>query len=177
MSETDKFPTVKEIMEGADGVTYPDGAYHDPTTGMYVAPEPTPSDVPEMILDQKTGLHLPRPKWKQVTRLQFDTGLIIDVSEDHDTVYTAVKEHKTGDLTFTGPVFNDPVVIRSSHVKRIMLITPEYRDLEDVELKFKQQEFNNRMIENQLASARAQSLGLLGHNHSQENSRRSRRMN
>lgn len=138
-------------MEGADGIQYPAGATHDPATGMYTAPEPESAEMPDMVKDEATGLFLPKPDVKAVTRLHFDTGLVVDVSESYDDVYAAVKDHKSGDLLFSGPVFPDePVLIRSNHVKRITMITIDYRDLKQIEMAQKQNEYNLRMAARQM---------------------------
>lgn len=150
----DRYPTIAEIQRGQAPFDVP--AYHDEATGMYTAADVEPATVPDMIKDETSGLFLPKPKHKQVTRMHFDTGLVSDVSESWEEVDAAIKEHTgKGDLRFSGPVFPDePVIIRSAHVKRIMLITVDYRDLEEIELAIKVKEHNMRM-------ARSQNLGRL----------------
>ena len=148
---SDQYPTVREVMEGASGVSFPAGAAHDPVTGMYTAPEPESAEMPDMVKDEQTGLFLPKPNMKVVTRLHFDTGMTMEVSESYETVRDAVAGHKSGDLLFSGPVFpDDPVLIRSAYVKRIVVITVDYRDLKQIELTQRQNEYNMKMAARQM---------------------------
>lgn len=152
MSVRDKHPTVREIMDGDAPFDAP-GAHHDPDTGMYVSQDPPPTVTDDDMVKLTSGLFVPKPTSKQVTRLHFDTGLVVDVSESYEEVKDAVLNHKTGDLVFSGPVFADEEVrIRGTHVKRIMMMTVDYRDLAEIELAIKTKEHN-------LAVARSQLLG------------------
>lgn len=145
MSDADKYATEREILDGQ--APFPEQAYHDPSTGMFVMPDPEPTvKSDDMVKDPGTGLFLPRPAKKIVTAIFFVSGLRLDVSEPYEDVLKAVSEHKTGDLHFTGPIFaNDPVVVRSSHVKSIIAITTDWRDLEEIELQMQQRDYATRM--------------------------------
>lgn len=149
MSSSDKYPTIGEVLDG--DAPFDSRAVHDAETGMYVMPEPPPTVSDADMLQTDSGLWLPRPSQKLVTRMMFRTGMMIDVSESHTAVLAAVNGHKTGDLTFTGPVHaDDKVVIKSSHVKDIAVITTASVDLKEIEVAMKQREYQLSMAQLQM---------------------------
>lgn len=147
--------TVGEVLEG--DAPFPGNAYHDPKTGMFVSPEPESVATTDMVQDVDTGLFLPKPKTKQVTRIFFNHGLVLDVSETVEEVLSKIGPAKpVHDCVFTGPVFPDePVIIRASHVKDICAVSVDYRDLDEIEAAIKQKELNLRMVKSQLSAQKS----------------------
>jgi|ERR1700751_3118647 len=165
MSSTDKYPTITEVLDG--DAPFSDRAVHDPNTGMYVMPEPPPTVPDADMLVTDSGLFVPRPNAKTVTRLMFRTGMLIDVSESHDVVCKMVSAHKTGDLKLTGPIHSDDVVmIKSAHVKDIAVITTATIDLKEIEVTIKQRQHALSMAQ----------LQLLNQNHSKHSNQSGRRL-
>lgn len=145
MSDSDKYPTVREILDGEAG--FPSVAVHN-EDGMFVLPDVTP---PDMVKDEASGLYLPKPTTKQVTMIMFSTTTPITVSESIDTVDAAVTTHKTGDLKFTGPVHSDDtIIIKSNHVKDIVALHVDWLDLEDVEVQMKARRYATQQAKSQL---------------------------
>ena len=155
MADDDRYPTVRQVLDGE--ASFPANARHD-ENGMYVMPDPDPP--PDMI-QAASGLFLPKPKTKAITRIVFDNGLPLDVSESMDEVRRILKEHKPGtDVVLTGPVFEDePVVILNAHVKAVRALVIDYKDISEIETSLKQREIDMELREKELARLRAQNLG------------------
>lgn len=151
MGESDKYPTVREVMDG--DAPFSESAYHDPHTGMYTMGEDPEQPGIDFVQDTSTGLHLPKPKTKPITRIVLENGMPINVSESIDEVLDAIDAFKSTDkrLKFSGPAFADePVYIERIAVKKIVLITQDYIDLKEVELSIKMKEYQQRMAADQL---------------------------
>lgn len=152
MSDNDKYPTVREVMEG--DAPFSENAFHNPQTGMYEMAEEPEAEGLEFRTDKATGLLLPQPKTKPITRIVLDTGLPINVSESVEEVLAAIDSLGTQKrLRFSGPAFADePVYLERAYVKKIALITQDYIDLKEVELSIKMKQYQQRMAETQLDS-------------------------
>jgi hypothetical protein len=150
MTDRDKYPTVREVLEGKAEFT--GRGYNDPETGMYTEPEPDPviADDSKMIQDIESGLYLPAPKQKQVTVIMFSTGQTLVVSDTYEETVKAM--NTTGDSVLKGPIFPDePVWVKGTHKKNVICITIDYRDLEEIELQQKVREHNKRMTKSQMS--------------------------
>lgn len=183
MSLDDKYPRIKDVLDG--NVDYPSTAF-DNDAGMRVMPDPGPVVDGDMIQDAATGLFLPAPTQKPITRLFFEGGAFFDVSESYDVVVHDIdiaraRYHEDAEngrmahdawygVVFTGPIYKTPVRIEEYALRHLLCIVTEFIDLSKVELAQKQAELNARTMEAQMNQQRLQLL-----NTTRENERRSRR--
>ena len=165
---SDNTPTYREVLDG--DAPYPTKAFHN-NEGMYVTPnEEGTVGSSDMVQDKQTGLFLPAPTQKRVTRLFFDGGLTLEVSEGYDEVCETLRELSTGDdVIFTGPVYEEVVRITAHALSKLMALSIEYRDLAEIELAQRQRDLNMRMAEAQMTQQQTQLLGLTSRRNNRRN--------
>lgn len=165
MGENDKYPTVGEILNGDAPFPTSQAAHNE--QGMYAMPDTEGTTGSDDMVQTDSGLWLPRPTQKQVTRLHFKYGLVIDVSEPLDTVLdklSDLRQMEAGSTRiFTAPVFNDPVLVTSEAAKELLVISVEYRDLKEVEAAERAKQHNLAVQDAMITQQRAQMLGAQNH--------------
>lgn len=131
-------------------------AYHN-EQGMYVMPEPDNS-IPDAFLD-KSGLFLPKPKGKEITRIIWDiAGIYTECTEEPAEIIKLLNSREPY-FTLTNAVLGTPIYIsRANAIVHILVLDRVFKDMEAERMNVQAYELNKRLQTQELNNARLKTL-------------------
>jgi hypothetical protein len=143
---------------------FPKDAYNN-EQGLYTVPDPERSKGD--FVQDVNGLFIPAPPNRTLKRaIWTDGNFKYEVAETAEEIIAMLENVSDGEwLTFTDPVFGNPIRMPWHAATRVVAIAEEYQDLDEIKVQIEQQETQKRLMAIESGRGKQQAQRIIRNNH------------